>query len=457
MNTCLQTLEPKWSPLVSTGKGILQRACDCGNHTAGGGECSGCRKKRELQRSQSNNTSLASAPPIVDEVLRSPGLPLDPQTRNFFESRFGSDLSRVQTHSIERAQKSGPLTIGEPHDQFEREADAMADRVTQTPAGSGGGFYDFNDVRIHTDARAAESARSVNALAYTVGRDLVFAAGRYAPQTDDGLRLIAHELTHVVQQSGASPSESRFAAKLIQRQTETSEDPENSASEPENAGQNGPATEEASGEADGGATEQATDRGPELAALTAIVDELSYRVRGVRRDNGLSGRTTEVGSTSCNPETGQPEWRIDRSRIAECMWPCAERHEQTHAEFLRMPCERVWLPIARARFWIRVAGQYAQQGNLPEAERAMREANAAVEEGRREVQWYLMYMAQTCRYDEGTAYQEGIEVCDTPEVRSRCTATGELPQYNTQMAAWRRFSQNPPNCPPQPPPPPRRP
>lgn len=338
MNTCLQTLEPKWSPLVSTGKGILQRACDCGNHTAGGGECSGCKKNRELQRSPGNNTSVASAP----------------QTRNFFESRFGRDLSRVQTHSI-------------------------------------------------------------------------------APAID-----------------------SSFAVGVVQRQIESSDESENSASEPSNAGENIPATEEAQGEAEG-ATEPAPDRGPELAALTAIVDELSYTVRGVRRDNGLPGRTTEVGSTNCNPETGQPEWRIDRSRIAECMWPCAERHEQTHAEFLRMPCERVWLPIARARFWIRVTGQYAQQGNLPEAERAMREANAAVEEGRREVQWYLMYMAQTCRYDEGTAYQEGIEVCDTPEVRSRCTATGELSQYNIQMEAWRRFSQNPPNCPPQPPPPPRRP
>ncbi len=62
--------------------------------------------------------------------------------------------------------------------------------------------HDFGNVRIHTDNRAAESARSVNALAYTVGDDVVFDAGAYRPGTESGRRLIAHELTHVVQQSG---------------------------------------------------------------------------------------------------------------------------------------------------------------------------------------------------------------------------------------------------------------
>ena len=61
--------------------------------------------------------------------------------------------------------------------------------------------YDFSQVRIHTDARAAESARAVNALAYTVGRDIVFGVGQYAPGTSRGQRLMAHELTHVVQQN----------------------------------------------------------------------------------------------------------------------------------------------------------------------------------------------------------------------------------------------------------------
>ncbi len=59
---------------------------------------------------------------------------------------------------------------------------------------------DFSHVRVHTDARAAASARSVNAIALTVGRDVVFGVGQYAPDTETGRRLLAHELTHVVQQ-----------------------------------------------------------------------------------------------------------------------------------------------------------------------------------------------------------------------------------------------------------------
>ncbi len=61
---------------------------------------------------------------------------------------------------------------------------------------------DFSQVRLHTDTRAAESARAVNARAYTVGRNVVFGAGQYTPESSPGQRLMAHELTHVVQQSG---------------------------------------------------------------------------------------------------------------------------------------------------------------------------------------------------------------------------------------------------------------
>ena len=71
---------------------------------------------------------------------------------------------------------------------------------------------DFSGVRIHADSAAARSARDVNAHAYTVGRHIAFASGRFAPDTTQGRRLLAHELTHVVQQSGATPA-------LIQRDT----------------------------------------------------------------------------------------------------------------------------------------------------------------------------------------------------------------------------------------------
>ena len=65
--------------------------------------------------------------------------------------------------------------------------------------------HDFSQVRIHTDTRAVETARALNARAYTVGRDIVFGAGQYAPETTVGKKLLVHELTHVVQQNRISP------------------------------------------------------------------------------------------------------------------------------------------------------------------------------------------------------------------------------------------------------------
>jgi outer membrane protein OmpA-like peptidoglycan-associated protein len=145
--------------------GLLQRTCACGQHTIAGGECEECRKKREgvLQRRAATSNEPTTAPPIVSEVLRSPGQPLDAGTRTFMEPRFGHDFSRV---------------------------------------------------RVHTDAQAAESARAVNALAYTVGRDVVFNTGHYAPGTTAGRRLLAHELTHTIQQAQEPSVGAQLATNL---------------------------------------------------------------------------------------------------------------------------------------------------------------------------------------------------------------------------------------------------
>ena len=136
---------------------VIQRKPNC---PCGGG-CPKCQtdqpdqeyERLQPKRVQSSDPEETLVLPIVNEVLRSPGEPLDPATRGVMEPYFGSD---------------------------------------------------FSDVRVHTDVRAAESARTVNALAYTVGHDLVFGASRYAPDTAVGRRLIAHELTHVLQQAGGT-------------------------------------------------------------------------------------------------------------------------------------------------------------------------------------------------------------------------------------------------------------
>jgi hypothetical protein len=102
------------------------------------------------------------AAPAVGRVLETAGQPLDAATRSFFGARFG---------------------------------------------------HDFTNVRVHADAEAAESARSVSALAYTVGSHVVFGAGQFSPETRAGQKLLAHELAHVVQQTGGSTNSARTATE----------------------------------------------------------------------------------------------------------------------------------------------------------------------------------------------------------------------------------------------------
>src|SRR5262245_27738529 len=142
--------------LIPVQGGLFQRKCACGGSAWRTGECSECRSHHlTLQRRAADQAGSSTGAPIVDEVLQAPGQPLDNATRAFMESRFG---------------------------------------------------HDFSQVRVHTDARAAESAQAVNALAYTVGPEVVFGAGQYAPGTRAGHRLLAHELAHVVQQRAVTSS-----------------------------------------------------------------------------------------------------------------------------------------------------------------------------------------------------------------------------------------------------------
>ena len=202
------------TPFTPVSRAVLQRKCACGTHTMGGGQCAECQKNkvgvggRPLQtklmisepgdvyeqeadrvanqvmrtstvdmsrvknrkmapstvqrRATGSATGLAEAPPPVHEVLNSPGQPLDTAARAFFEPRFG---------------------------------------------------HDFSQVRVHADGKADESARAVNAHAYTAGSHIVFAAGQFSPATQGARGLLAHELTHVMQQTGAS-----VTSGVVQRQ-----------------------------------------------------------------------------------------------------------------------------------------------------------------------------------------------------------------------------------------------
>ncbi|MBA3242259.1 MAG: DUF4157 domain-containing protein [Acidobacteria bacterium] len=118
------------------------------------------------------------------------------------EPCFAHDFSRVPAYHAPHA--AGPLTVVPPHHGSEVEADDVARRVTHSTAAvaRADAGQDFSRVRVHTDAKAAESARAVNAHAYTVGEDIVFGSNRYVPDSQEGKSLLAHELTHTIQQRG---------------------------------------------------------------------------------------------------------------------------------------------------------------------------------------------------------------------------------------------------------------
>jgi Domain of unknown function (DUF4157) len=204
----LQVRQATFTPAPS---GVLQR-CACGGVAGQAGECAACRQKRdaraggsdrlsgslkiaapdgqaemeanqtaalivgrqdaptprqpimaEVQRLPIRGAGTQTAPPVVNEPWRSAGSPLDPATRALLEPRFG---------------------------------------------------HDFSQVRIHAGTEATERAQLVEARAYTLGQDIAFGAGEYAPATRAGQRLLAHELTHVIQQEGHTPLVQRAPADI---------------------------------------------------------------------------------------------------------------------------------------------------------------------------------------------------------------------------------------------------
>jgi len=125
-----------------------------GAQRAGGERAGAGLRVSRRESSASPSPHISDAPPAVDRVLRSAGAPLDDSARAFFEPRFG---------------------------------------------------HDFGSVRVHANREAAESAGGISARAYTVGSHIVFGAGEYAPTSEAGRQLLAHELAHTIQQGASAP------------------------------------------------------------------------------------------------------------------------------------------------------------------------------------------------------------------------------------------------------------
>jgi hypothetical protein len=152
---------------------VQRNTCACGKPLGPDGMCAECKKKQEqeLQRKATGDAGETPAyaeavSPMVHQVLQQPGRPLDNSTRAFMESRFGQDFGRV---------------------------------------------------RVHTDTQAAELSDSFNAQAFTIGQNIFFGERMYSPGTFSGRRLLAHELVHTQQQSGASFNAGKGTALFVQR------------------------------------------------------------------------------------------------------------------------------------------------------------------------------------------------------------------------------------------------
>ena len=226
--------------------------------------CDDCKKKQDLQE-RAKRSYNASAQLIAENAQSSSSKLLDPSSRSSSGLGLGHSISRIPVMAsagttkgatMQQAEPNPPsgispliqakLAISQPGDALEQEADRIAEKVMTTAvssappiiqryAGQATGVtnmvlasvdsvlansgrplepalrqdmeqrfgHDFSRVRVHSGGAAEQSAREVNANAYAVGHNIVFGAGRFAPGTHEGQRLIAHELTHVVQQSGS--------------------------------------------------------------------------------------------------------------------------------------------------------------------------------------------------------------------------------------------------------------
>lgn len=162
----MRMAEPR--PFGSASSAIQRKCAAC---EVGGATCPKCEEEEKIQRKENSGHAPHVNPQVHSQIaaLRGGGQPLPSASRAFFEPRFGRD---------------------------------------------------FSGVRVHSDSAATESARSIQARAFTTGQDVAFGAGEYAPEKHEGRKLLAHELTHVVQQTGGARMRSPISRSGDQHENE---------------------------------------------------------------------------------------------------------------------------------------------------------------------------------------------------------------------------------------------
>ena len=159
----------------------------------------------KISVSQPSDPLEKEADRVADQVMRTP----DPTVRQCEDCAPDAPCPKCEGEKIQRKACSGhssdvPATLSSSIGSLHGGGQPL-------PASTRAFFeprlgFDFSQVRVHTDQKAADSARAIQARAFTVGQEITFAAEQFAPETEEGKRLLAHELTHVVQQADGRES-----------------------------------------------------------------------------------------------------------------------------------------------------------------------------------------------------------------------------------------------------------
>jgi len=358
----------------------IERPQTRAGHCPCGGGCPECRSRGVTRGQSSGHPVPASIPSIVQDALRTPGQPLDAATRAFMEPRLGHDLAAV---------------------------------------------------RVHTDQRAADSARAVQAQAYTVGQDVVFADHKFERSTEAGRELLAHELAHSIQQRqgiGSPPVDDRRSPH---------EESARAAARSIAQGHAAHTVMPASGI--GLARSPDDERAKAVAEAEALIARMNKEEREeeekdqaeeARRQAKLPGRSTTLSLLSDDPRftrtqisdleiyEGKPERRLESAmKLLDRSWP-------THGSgFLRKENIQVELSHAKRSYYdsrsrtivVNPDGSAAQMAR----EIAFEARKIKLEIERQDIRTDLKYKEQQKLRDRGLNYDPAWEEFYEPKDRSQ--------------------------------------
>lgn len=334
MNQITAQIQSQARAIQLPASGILQRKCACGSHTVGGGKCTGCKEKEQRVQRQTDSTAKPHGHLIQRKLIV--GASDDP-----LEKEADRVADQVMSISANAAIGSEPLRIQRFTDHGDGPLYEAPPSVDQVLSSSGRPLepelradmeqrfgHDFSTVRVHAGASAEESARCINAHAYTVGQNIVFGASRAAPGTHEGRRLIAHELAHVVQQSGSAEIDIKQGDKKRGLHP-VSQSPDTSVMRQQRFAEHA--------EPISTLTSMAEDNRSECILRMSEVDNAG--------DSDDSTLLAINGKTGCNLPLGLPWLTVTNPR---CTAPCTLLHESTHFADISPCCVRAGIAYRAA-------------------------------------------------------------------------------------------------------------